>query len=113
MGGPYDEAGRRCFLTGVLAGSPVEFATLGAGTEGGGIVRLYRYAGTNFHQFLLWDKDSAFDFAKRSIFQNADKNVLMRRTLALPNRRAQYLDANHHSRRARPAQLAHGCLDRK
>jgi uncharacterized protein (TIGR03437 family) len=56
---------------------------------------LYRYVGTNFHQFLLWDKDSAFDSAKRSIFQNADKNVLMRRTLALPNRRAQYLESLH------------------
>jgi len=58
MGGPYDEAGRRCFLTGVLAGSPVEFATLGAGTEGGGIVRLYRYAGTGGIEFLTAEDGS-------------------------------------------------------
>jgi hypothetical protein len=45
MGGPYDEAGRTCFLTGVLAGSPVEFASLGAGTEGAPFVSLYRSAG--------------------------------------------------------------------
>jgi hypothetical protein len=45
MGGPYDEAARTCFLTGVLAGSPVELASLGAGTEGAPFVALYRYAG--------------------------------------------------------------------
>ena len=46
MGGPYDEAARTCFLTGVLAGSPVELASMGAGTEGAPFVSLYRYAGT-------------------------------------------------------------------
>ena len=46
MGGPYDETARTCFLNGVLAGSPVEFATIGAGTEGGAVVDLYRYAGS-------------------------------------------------------------------
>ena len=46
MGGPYDDAARRCFLAGVLAGSSVEFATVGSGTEGGAIVDLYRFAGT-------------------------------------------------------------------
>jgi spore coat protein H len=56
---------------------------------------LYRYAGTNFHQFLLWDKDSSYDYAARSIFQNADQNVLMKRTLALPNRRAEYLESEY------------------
>ena len=56
---------------------------------------IYRYAGTNFHQFLLWDKDSSYDYAGRSIFQNADRNVLMKRTLALPNRRAQYLESEY------------------
>ena len=56
---------------------------------------IYRYAGTNFHQFLLWDKDSSYDYASRSIFQNADQNMLMKRTLALPNRRAQYLESEY------------------
>ena len=56
---------------------------------------IYRYAGTNFHQFLLWDKDSSYDYAGRSIFQNADQNMLMKRTLALPNRRAQYLESEY------------------
>lgn len=46
MGGPYDETARSCFLHGVLAGSPVEFASVGAGTEGGQYVNVYRYAGT-------------------------------------------------------------------
>ena len=45
MGGPYDERGRACFLTGVLAGSSVEFASLGTGTEGGAVVTLYRFGG--------------------------------------------------------------------
>ncbi|MCX6632896.1 MAG: CotH kinase family protein [Candidatus Solibacter sp.] len=56
---------------------------------------LYRYAGTNFHQFLLWDKDSSYDWISRPIFEKADQNVLMRRTLALPNRRAEYLESQH------------------
>ena len=46
MGGPYDEAARTCFLTGVLAGSPVEFVSRGDGTEGGPYVHLYRYSGS-------------------------------------------------------------------
>jgi hypothetical protein len=52
MGGPYDEAARRCFLDGVLAGSPVEFASVGAGTEGAGYVRLFRYPGTGGVQLV-------------------------------------------------------------
>jgi hypothetical protein len=46
MGGPYDEAARTCFLAGVLAGSPVELASIGSGTEGRPFVVLYRYGGT-------------------------------------------------------------------
>ncbi|MBI3695754.1 MAG: CotH kinase family protein, partial [Acidobacteria bacterium] len=53
---------------------------------------LYRYDNKNFHQFLLWDKDGSFDYSGRELFQNADKNVLMRRTLAVPGRRNQYLE---------------------
>jgi len=46
VAGPYDEAARTCFFTGVLAGSPVEFLSRGAGTEGQPYVHLYRYSGT-------------------------------------------------------------------
>jgi len=56
---------------------------------------LYRYVGTNFHQFLLWDKDSSYDSFNRSIFEKTDQNVLMKRTLALPGRRSQYLEAEY------------------
>jgi hypothetical protein len=52
MGGPYDEPARTCFLTGVLAGSAVEFASAGQGTEGGPYARLYRYAGTGGIEFV-------------------------------------------------------------
>jgi hypothetical protein len=55
MGGPYDEAARTCFLTGVLAGSPVEFASLGAGTEGAPLVSLYRSAGSGGIEVVTGD----------------------------------------------------------
>jgi hypothetical protein len=58
MGGPYDEAARTCFLTGVLAGSPVEFASLGAGTEGGPFVSLYRFAGAGGVQVVSGEGDA-------------------------------------------------------
>ncbi len=54
---------------------------------------IYRYEKTNFHQFLVWDKDGAFDSSKRPLFENANQNILMRRTLALAGRRNQYLEA--------------------
>jgi uncharacterized protein (TIGR03437 family) len=52
----------------------------------------YRFAGTNFSQFLVWDKDLAFDSAQRDLFQNTNQNVLSRRILAMPGQRAQYLE---------------------
>jgi uncharacterized protein (TIGR03437 family) len=71
---------------------------------------LYRYKGTNFHQVLLWDKDASYDgvqnghlVAQRSIFQHtgdradtsapAWQNILMKKTLAQPARRLQWLEA--------------------
>jgi uncharacterized protein (TIGR03437 family) len=54
---------------------------------------IYRYDKTSFHQFLLWDKDSSYDWWQRPIFEHADENVLMRRTLALPHRRQEYLES--------------------
>ncbi len=54
---------------------------------------VYRYHKTNLHQFLVWDKDGTFSWSARPIFKNAEQNVFARRALALPERRAQYLDA--------------------
>jgi uncharacterized protein (TIGR03437 family) len=53
---------------------------------------LYRYDKTNFHQFLLWDKDASYNWIQRPVMEHADQNVLMKRTIALPNRKAEYLD---------------------
>ena len=58
MGGPYDGPARTCFLNGVLAGSPVEFASEGAGTEGGRYVHLYRYPGTGGLEFVTGEGGS-------------------------------------------------------
>src|SRR5262249_17554156 len=52
-----------------------------------------RYVGKNLQQFIVWDKDGTFTWSTRPIFQNANQNVLMRRSLALPDRRFQYLEA--------------------
>ena len=53
---------------------------------------LYRFDKTTFHQFMVWDKDQAYSYYKREIFQNASQNVLMRRLLAIPARNTQYLE---------------------
>jgi uncharacterized protein (TIGR03437 family) len=71
---------------------------------------LYRYKNSNFHQVLLWDKDAAYagpgnsdSAAHRPIFFHtgdrsdpsppAWQNVLMKKTLAVPARRTQWLEA--------------------
>jgi uncharacterized protein (TIGR03437 family) len=65
-------------------------------------VWIYRYKGTNFHQFLLWDKDGSYSVwnatspyhgADRPLFRNTDVNVLMRRTIAIPTHRNEYVEA--------------------
>ncbi|MCX6590986.1 MAG: CotH kinase family protein [Acidobacteria bacterium] len=53
---------------------------------------IYRYKDGTY-EFLLWDKDASYDYAKRDIFQNRDQNVLSRRLMAIPQRKAEYLDA--------------------
>jgi spore coat protein CotH len=53
---------------------------------------VYRYLNGK-HQFLLWDKDASYSWATRPIFQNTEQNVLSRRALAIPARRAEYLEA--------------------
>jgi uncharacterized protein (TIGR03437 family) len=64
-------------------------------------VWIYRYKGSNFHQFLLWDKDGSYSIwnvnstyhgADRPILRNTDVNVLMRRTMAVPAHRQEYLE---------------------
>jgi hypothetical protein len=54
---------------------------------------VYRYAGTSRHRVLSWDRDFAFTFLVKSIFDRVDENVLLRRALAMPAIRSQYLDA--------------------
>lgn len=54
---------------------------------------LYRYSKSNLQQLLPWDKDGSYDYAQRPLFQGADANVLMRRTLNIPARRTEYLES--------------------
>ncbi len=54
---------------------------------------LYRFAGQNLSQFIVWDKDNTFRGSDRPIFQNADINVLMRRAVAVTELRDAYLEA--------------------
>ncbi len=53
----------------------------------------YRFEGKNWWQFLVWDKDNTFHDPERPILKNADTNVLMKRTVAVPELRAAYLEA--------------------
>jgi uncharacterized protein (TIGR03437 family) len=52
----------------------------------------YRMNKSQFTNFMAWDKDNAFDSTERPILQNADKNVLMRRLLAIPAMKTYYFD---------------------
>ncbi|MEK7406804.1 MAG: CotH kinase family protein [Acidobacteriota bacterium] len=54
---------------------------------------LYRFERSTLFQFIPWDKDGAFNWEKRSVWDGADLNVLMRRATALPELRRVYLDA--------------------
>jgi hypothetical protein len=53
----------------------------------------YRFAGKNLSQFLVWDKDNAFDWEYRSAFEGIEGNVLARRAMQVPALRAAYLEA--------------------
>jgi hypothetical protein len=53
----------------------------------------YRFAGKNLSQFLVWDKDNAFDWEYRSAFEGLEDNVLARRAMRVPALRAAYLEA--------------------
>ena len=53
--------------------------------------------------FLVWDKEMTFSLVTSSIWRNTDKNVLARRTLAVPQFRNRYLETV-----AQAAQVAGG-----
>ncbi len=74
-----------------------EFDSLLGDVFGANNFWLYRFIGKNYSQFIVWDKDGSFNWSTRPIFQNANKNVLFRRALALPDRRYQYLEALYKS----------------
>ena len=54
---------------------------------------LYRFTNKQLNIFIAWDKDNAFDWTLRPVLQNADKNVLMRRLMAIPDLKKFYFEA--------------------
>ena len=54
---------------------------------------LYRFTNKQLNIFIAWDKDNAFDWTQRPVLQNADKNVLMRRLMAIPDLKKFYFEA--------------------
>jgi hypothetical protein len=52
---------------------------------------LYRYENDTVSQVIPWDKDHSFESATRSIWHNAETNLLMRRAMRIPEYRALYL----------------------
>jgi hypothetical protein len=52
---------------------------------------LYRFEKKNLHQFIAWDKDLTFDSPTRSVWKDADGNVLVRRMMNVPELRDLYL----------------------
>ena len=54
---------------------------------------LHRLAGTTGHQFLVWDRDNAFQQIDTSILLRADQNLLFQKLLNYDDWRAFYLDA--------------------
>jgi spore coat protein CotH len=53
---------------------------------------LYRYAGTNRHRLLPWDKDNALGGPETPIFDRADTNELFLRAITFPELRDVYLN---------------------
>ncbi len=76
---------------------------------------LYRPPGTGVAQVIAWDRDNAFSAADHPIWFNAQENVLMRRAMAVPALRAQYLDTLELCARlaAEPGVDARGWLERE
>jgi uncharacterized protein (TIGR03437 family) len=56
---------------------------------------LYRRTGDDRFFFLVWDKEMAFNSSTYSVWQNASVNVLMRRTLEIPELKSRYMETIH------------------
>ena len=56
-------------------------------------VWIYRFKGTPFHQFIVWDKNGAFEGGAVPLFFKTETNVLVRRTLAVPAHRREYIES--------------------
>ena len=67
---------------------------------------LYRRMSDNRFVFLVWDKDNSFAIADRSIWQNTQQNVLMRRLMQVPRFRQRFLEMVAHA-----GEAASGWLD--
>jgi hypothetical protein len=61
---------------------------------------LYRFEHGLASQVIPWDKDQSFEEAGRSIWHNAETNVLMRRAMTVPRLRALYLETLQETARA-------------
>ncbi len=61
MHGPFDQAARTCFLTGVLAGARVEFVARSRGLEGEPTVLIYRFDGSGGLLIYSLDKTDSVD----------------------------------------------------
>lgn len=53
---------------------------------------LYRFENSARSQLILWDEDNAFHALDYPILQGHDRNVLMRRAMAVPELRERYFD---------------------
>lgn len=54
---------------------------------------LYRFAGGDLSQLVVWDKDLSFLSGTEDIFSGTQVNILVRRLIAVPEYRAAYFDA--------------------
>jgi hypothetical protein len=61
---------------------------------------LYRYADTNRHRVLPWDRDLAFLRIDTSAFLRVDENAILRQAMTFPDLRALYLDVLEQCARA-------------
>jgi len=64
---------------------------------------LYRPPDNSRHQFIVWDRDNAFQDPQTSVIDRADENILLRRMLAYPDLHDAYLDAVKRAVRAAAA----------
>lgn len=55
-------------------------------------VWIYRFKGTPLHQFIVWDKNGAFEGGQVPLFFKTDTNILVRRSLAIAAHRREYIE---------------------